>query len=101
MIPQILHVHALRRQENKKVLLTYWYYTAISAISTIQEFSDSDGRLQVAVTTGSYLMSGPPDIDIRDISFKLRNITCVTRQTAVDIICTHMYLSFSIFKIFK
>jgi hypothetical protein len=49
VIPQILHVHALRRQENKKVLLTYWYYTAISAISTIQELSDSDGRLQVAV----------------------------------------------------
>ena len=29
---------------------------------------------------GSYLMSGPPDIDIRDISFKLRYITCVSQS---------------------
>ena len=25
-------------------------------------------------------MSGPPDIDIRDISFKLRYITCVSQS---------------------
>jgi hypothetical protein len=28
---------------------------------------------------GSYLMSGPPDMDIRDISFKLRYIASVNQ----------------------
>jgi len=32
-----------------------------------------------AVFRGSYLMPGPPNIDIRDISFKLRYIMCVSQ----------------------
>ena len=45
--------------------------------ATVIPLLSAEKDLQVR---SSYLMSGPPDIDIRDISFKLRNITCVSQS---------------------
>ena len=46
-------------------------------LSSLRNYRDLG---EMTLILGSYLMSGPPDIDIRDISFKLRNITCVSQS---------------------
>jgi hypothetical protein len=40
---------------------------------------------------GSYFVSGPPDLDIRDISFKLRYITGVSQDLMTDLDILHWF----------